>query len=81
VAHEVAGACVRTCEARGIELDALSDEEFAEIHPALTPGVRSVLTAEGSVASRNGRGGTAPERVREQGAELTAVVDGLRGRL
>jgi argininosuccinate lyase len=37
-----------------------------------------VLTAEGSVASRNGRGGTAPDRVAEQLAELRAVVAELR---
>lgn len=74
VAHEVAGACVRRCEELGIELADLTDEQFAEISPSLTPGVREVLTIEGSVASRTGRGGTAPVRVREQLAEL-------RGRL
>ena len=60
VAHEVAGACVRRCEELGIELDELTDEQFAEIDAHLTPAVRDVLTVEGSVASRNGRGGTAP---------------------
>ena len=81
VAHEVAGACVRRCEELGLELHELSDEQFAEISPHLTPGVRDVLTAEGSVASRNGRGGTSPDRVREQLAELTAVVASHRDRL
>ena len=81
IAHEVAGACVRRCEELGLELDQLSDEQFAEISPALTPGVRSVLTVEGSVASRDGRGGTAPARVREQLAELDAVVADHRARL
>ncbi len=81
VAHEVAGACVRRCEELDIELADLTDEQFAEISPHLTPGVRDVLTAEGSVASRNGRGGTAPERVREQLAELDHVVTAHRGRL
>ncbi len=79
IAHEVAGACVRAAEAKGTELDGLTDEEFAAISPALTPAVRDVLTAEGSVASRNGRGGTAPERVQEQLAELRAKAAGLRG--
>jgi argininosuccinate lyase len=74
VAHEVAGACVRRCEELGIGLDELTDEQFASISPDLGPGVRSVLTAEGSTASRNGRGGTAPERVRDQLAELASVV-------
>ncbi|RHW24403.1 argininosuccinate lyase [Nocardioides immobilis] len=79
IAHEVAGTCVRDCEQLGIELHELSDEQFAAISPALTPEVRSVLTVEGSVSSRNGRGGTAPERVAEQLAELRARVAGARG--
>ena len=74
VAHEVAGECVRRCEELGVELDELTDEQLASISPDLKPEVRSVLTVEGSVASRNGRGGTAPERVREQLAELRGVV-------
>ncbi len=74
VAHEVAGACVRRCEALGVDLDGLSDEQFAEVSPHLTPQVREVLTVEGSVASRDARGGTAPDRVAEQLAELRSVV-------
>jgi len=80
IAHEVAGACVRRCEELGIELDQLSDEQFAELSPHLTPGVRSVLTVEGSTASRNGRGGTAPDRVAEQYDELLAAVAAHRSR-
>jgi argininosuccinate lyase len=74
VAHEVAGACVRRCEELGIELDALTDEQFAEISEHLTPGVREVLTVEGSVASRNARGGSARDRVTDQLAELRQAV-------
>ena len=81
IAHEVAGACVRAAEAKGTDLDGLTDDEFAAISPALTPDVRLVLTAQGSVDSRNGRGGTAPERVREQLVELRAVSAAHRGRL
>lgn len=66
VAHEVAGACVQECEKRGIELDELSDEDFASISEHLHGGVRDVLTVTGSVESRDGKGGTAPVRVREQ---------------
>jgi len=66
LAHEVAGACVRQCEARGIELWDLSDDDLADISPDLTPAVRKVLSVEGSLASRDARGGTAPARVREQ---------------
>jgi argininosuccinate lyase len=74
VAHEVAGASVRYCESRGIELSDLTDEDLAAIDERLTPGVRQVLTVPGSIASRDGRGGTAPARVREQLAEVRAVI-------
>jgi argininosuccinate lyase len=66
VAHEVAGACVRECETRGIELWDLSDDDFARISEHLSPDVRSVLSVPGSLASRNAVGGTAPERVAQQ---------------
>ena len=74
VAHEVAGACVRRCEELGVELDQLTDAQLAKIDEHLTPDVREVLTVAGSVASRDSRGGTAPDRVRDQLAELRAVV-------
>jgi argininosuccinate lyase len=74
VAHEVAGECVRRCEDLGIDLDELTDQQFAEISEHLTPGVREVLTVAGSIGSRDSRGGTALERVTEQLAELNQVV-------
>ncbi|MEU0841815.1 argininosuccinate lyase [Streptomyces sp. NPDC005962] len=70
VAHEVAGACVKECELTGIELDELTDEQFAKISPHLTPEVRSVLNVPGALASRDGRGGTAPSAVAAQLAEV-----------
>lgn len=79
VAHEVAGACVRRCEELGIELHELSDDHLAEISADLTSEVREVLSVEGSVASRVGRGGTAQVRVAEQLDELAAAVDAQRG--
>jgi argininosuccinate lyase len=75
VAHEVAGECVRVCESRGIELADLSDADFAQISPQLTPGVRSVLTVSGSLASRSAFGGTAPDRVREQALRLRRALE------
>ncbi|MBF9068610.1 argininosuccinate lyase [Streptacidiphilus fuscans] len=70
VAHEVAGACVKFCEPRGMELWDLTDEQFAEISPELTPDVREVLSVHGAIAARNGRGGTAPDAVAVQLAEV-----------
>jgi argininosuccinate lyase len=72
VAHEVAGECVKVCEAEDSTLDELTDEQFAKISPALTPEVRGVLNVSGSLASRSGRGGTAPSAVAVQLAELQA---------
>lgn len=69
-AHEISGALVRACEQRGIGLEEASDDLLAQVSPRLTPEVRTVLTIEGSVASRSGVGGTAPVRVSEQRAEL-----------
>ena len=65
-AHEVSGACVALAEGRGVGLEDLSDADFAGVDPLLTPEVRDVLTAAGSVRARRGVGGTAPERVAEQ---------------
>ncbi len=73
-AHELSGACVRVAEERGVELWDLTDDEFTAISTHLAPrdghSVREVLSVEGSIASRDGRGGTAEVRVREQLAEL-----------
>ncbi|WP_407342486.1 argininosuccinate lyase [Pengzhenrongella phosphoraccumulans] len=78
VAHELAGACVRECEDRGIELWDLSDAELAGISAHLTPAVRDVLTVEGSLASRSSFGGTAPVRVAEQLGRARARASELR---
>ena len=69
-AHEISGALVQACEQRGIELQDADDDLLAEVSPQLTPQVREVLSIEGSVASRDGVGGTAPVRVDEQRTEL-----------
>ncbi len=77
-AHEIAGACVRVCEEAGKELWDLTDTELAAVSPHLTPEVRTVLSVEGSIASRDGRGGTAPQRVAEQLAAARAELTRLR---
>ena len=74
-AHEITGRAVRFCEAHGLDLAELSDEELSRIDPRLTGAVREVLTVQGSVASRSGRGGTAPEAVSAQLAELASEAD------
>jgi argininosuccinate lyase len=78
-AHEIAGACVRRCEDKGIELTDLSADDLAKISPHLTAEVQSVLTVEGSINSRSGRGGTALARVAEQLDEVSAAAALLEG--
>ncbi|SED90106.1 argininosuccinate lyase [Ruania alba] len=77
-AHEIAGACVRVCEERDIELWDLSDADLAGISAHLTPAVREVLSVDGSLASRDAIGGTAPVRVAEQLAAAQARAASLR---
>ena len=55
-----------------------TDDDLAAVHPALTPEVREVLSVEGSLASRDGRGGTAPARVAEQLEAAAARLAELR---
>lgn len=70
-AHELSGECVRVAEERGVELWDLSEDDFVTIFAQFldaqtAPQVRSVLSTQGSVNSRLGKGGTAYERVLEQ---------------
>lgn len=81
-AHELSGECVRVAESRGVELWDLTDDDFigifADFLPAeVAPKVREVLSAQGSVDSRNGVGGTAFVRVSEQIEQATAEVEKL----
>jgi argininosuccinate lyase len=77
-AHEISGELVKYCEDRGIELHEPSDDELLSVSEHLTPGVREVLTIEGSVNSRVGAGGTARVRVDEQLARLAELIGALR---
>ncbi|GAB2549990.1 argininosuccinate lyase [Brachybacterium huguangmaarense] len=77
-AHEISGACVRVAEEGDKELWDLTDEEFAQISEHLDPSVRDVLSVEGSIASRDARGGTAPVRVAEQEERAAAASAELR---
>lgn len=81
VAHEAAGAAVKTAESRGVGLEELTDDELTAISPDLTPQVREVLTVDGSVAARDARGGTSPVQVARQLGGVRDTIDGLRLRL
>lgn len=82
-AHELSGACVKAAEARGVELWDLSDDDYIEIFHDFLPSttaveVRSVLSTQGSVTARAGKGGTAPVRVREQIVSAKSQVEQMR---
>lgn len=64
-AHHVTGSVVKTCEARGIGIDAITTDDLAAINPALAASILPDLSVNGSVASRTSTGGTSPIRVRE----------------
>ena len=75
-AHEAVARAVRHAEERGVALDALPLAELKSFAPEIAADVHSVLTLEGSVASRNHPGGTAPEQVR---AAVAAARRALAG--
>ena len=73
-AHEAVGHLVVFCTVNERELHEVSDEDLAHVSPHLTPEVRTVLDVRGAIASRQGHGGTAPERVLEQLESLRLEV-------
>jgi argininosuccinate lyase len=73
-AHEAVGRLVAWCAAHNCDLTDVDDDQLREISAHLTPEVRAVLSVRGALASRSARGGTAPERVADQVAELRPLV-------
>jgi argininosuccinate lyase len=71
-AHEITGKLVQLCEFHQQGLSDLTDDQLAEVDVRLTPEVRSALTLEAAIHSRDGFGGTAPVRVSEQISRLKA---------
>ena len=63
-AHEAVGLAVKAAELKGVDLPGLTLEELQQFSPLIGEDVYAVLTVEGSLASRNHIGGTAPEQVR-----------------
>jgi argininosuccinate lyase len=63
-AHEAVARAVRAASNRGVDLADLSVEELRAFSAHVGDDVHSVLTLDGSLASRAHVGGTAPARVR-----------------
>ena len=74
-AHEVVARAVRHAEERGVALSALPLADLQTFSPEIGADVQDVLTLEGSVASRNHLGGTAPEQVRAAVAAARRALD------
>jgi argininosuccinate lyase len=63
-AHEAVAQAVRHAESANCELEALPLAALKRFSPLIEQDIYAVLTLDGSVASRNHIGGTAPDRVR-----------------
>jgi argininosuccinate lyase len=74
-AHEAVARAVRHAEAKGVDLADLPLTELQAFAPAIGADVFAVLTLDGSVASRNHPGGTAPEQVRAAIAAARAALE------
>ena len=62
-AHEVVAHAVKSAQALGIELSALSLDALRGFDPSIGPDVFEVLSLNGSLQARNTVGGTAPQQV------------------
>ncbi len=63
-AHEAVALAVRAAEEKGCDLAELGLEALRRFSPLIGEDVLAVLSVEGSLASRDHVGGTAPEQVR-----------------
>jgi argininosuccinate lyase len=73
-AHEVVARAVRHAESRACDLAQLTTQELQAFSTAIADDVHAVLTLEGSVASRNHEGGTAPVRVQAAARAALAAL-------
>ena len=77
-AHEAVGLAVRRAEKLGVDLPQLSLAELQRFSPLVEEDIFTVLTVEGSLASRRHIGGTAPEQVRAAIARARQQLAGTR---
>ena len=73
-AHEAVARAVRHAETRGVRPAAAAAGRAARFSPLIDDDVFAVLTLEGSVASRDHPGGTAPRQVRAAIAAARALA-------
>jgi argininosuccinate lyase len=73
-AHEAVARAVRHAEAKSVDLSALPLAELRQFSGSIGADVFEVLALDGSVASRNHVGGTAPEQVRAAAQAARALI-------
>jgi len=73
-AHEAVARAVREADRTGVDLAGLPLPVLRRFAPQIGEDVFTVLTVEGSLASRNHPGGTAPEQVRAAVARARAEL-------
>lgn len=73
-AHEAVALAVRHAETKGCGLEDLPLAELQKFSALVADDVYSVLTPEGSLASRNHIGGTAPQQVKKAIARARKVL-------
>lgn len=72
--HEVVGNAVASCIKAGCDLNELSLETLQAFNDTIEADVFEVLTLEGSVASRDHLGGTAPAQVLQAALRASATL-------
>jgi argininosuccinate lyase len=73
-AHEAVARAVRHAEAAGCDLSELPLDQLQQFSPLVAQDLYAALTLEGSVASRDHPGGTAPARVRAAAAAARTAL-------
>ena len=73
-AHEAVARAVRSAESKGCDLANLPLDQLQAFSPLIETDVFAVLSVEGSLAARDHRGGTAPNRVREAIARVRSSL-------
>jgi argininosuccinate lyase len=73
-AHEAVARAVRHAEAKSVDLSALPLAELRQFSGSIGADVFEVLALDGSVATRNHVGGTAPEQVRAAAQAARALI-------
>ncbi len=75
-AHEISGRAVTLAEAKGLEVQELSDADFETIDGRLTTSLRELLTAQSAIESRGSINGTSTKSVLAQLGQLEAKIRG-----